>query len=149
VADVEQGIADKLGSFLHYSSLSLVGFIIGFVKGPLSIARLGLRSSLIPIRIGWKLTLIILAASPLLVIAAGAMAHVLSRASSEGSSVYPFLASRSSPLFPGNKAYAKADGVANEVFSMFRTVVAFSGEEYEVNRYRAELQGLYSASPSW
>ncbi|XP_063900759.1 ATP-dependent translocase ABCB1-like isoform X1 [Zophobas morio] len=109
VADVEQGIADKLGSFLHYSSLSLVGFIIGFVKG-------------------WKLTLIILAASPLLVIAAGAMAHVLSRASSEG-----------------NKAYAKADGVANEVFSMFRTVVAFSGEEYEVNRYRAELQGSYKS----
>lgn len=47
VVKVEAGIGDKVGTFLQFMSMCLCGFIIGFVKG-------------------WKLTLVILAVTPVL-----------------------------------------------------------------------------------
>ena len=54
---VYDGIGQKIGMFLQNMAIVLVGFIMGFVYG-------------------WKLTLVIIAISPLLMIAGGIMAKV-------------------------------------------------------------------------
>ena len=54
---MNDGIGQKIGMFLQAIAIVLVGFIMGFVYG-------------------WKLTLVIIAVSPLLVIAGGLMAKV-------------------------------------------------------------------------
>lgn len=54
---VYNGMGQKIGMFLQNASIVLVGFIMGFVYG-------------------WKLTLVIIAISPLLMIAGGLMAKV-------------------------------------------------------------------------
>ena len=54
---VYDGIGTKIGMFLQAITVVLVGFIMGFVYG-------------------WKLTLVIIAISPLLMIAGGLMAKV-------------------------------------------------------------------------
>ena len=56
---VYDGIGTKIGMFLQAITIVLVGFIMGFVYG-------------------WKLTLVIIAISPLLMIAGGIMAKVCS-----------------------------------------------------------------------
>ena len=55
---MENGIGSKIGMFLQAISTMLVGFIMGFAYG-------------------WKLTLVIIAVSPLLVIAGGILAKVI------------------------------------------------------------------------
>ena len=54
---VNDGIGQKIGMFIMSITLVLVGFILGFVYG-------------------WKLTLVIIAISPLIVIAGGIMGKV-------------------------------------------------------------------------
>jgi ABC-type multidrug transport system fused ATPase/permease subunit len=54
---IEKGIGDKLALLFQYFSAFVAGFVIGFVYG-------------------WKLTLVILAVSPLLAIAGGIMGKV-------------------------------------------------------------------------
>lgn len=56
---VEEGIGHKIGMLLQAIATSLVGFIMGFVYG-------------------WKLTLVMIAASPLVVIAGGIIGKVTS-----------------------------------------------------------------------
>ncbi|ELU04466.1 hypothetical protein CAPTEDRAFT_135774, partial [Capitella teleta] len=72
---------------------------------------------------GWELTLVILAVSPLLAIAGGFMARVGANMASKEL-----------------EAYAKAGAIAEEVLGAFRTVVAFSGEEKECERYAKNLK---------
>jgi len=55
---VHDGIGQKIGMFLQNAAIVLTGFIMGFVYG-------------------WKLTLVIIAISPLLMIAGGFMAKVV------------------------------------------------------------------------
>lgn len=54
---VHDGIGTKIGMFLQNMAIVIVGFIMGFVYG-------------------WKLTLVIIAASPLIMIAGGIMGKV-------------------------------------------------------------------------
>ena len=56
---VNDGIGQKIGMFIMSITLVLVGFILGFVYG-------------------WKLTLVIIAISPLIAIAGGIMGKVIS-----------------------------------------------------------------------
>uniref|UniRef100_A0A4W3JZC6 ATP-binding cassette sub-family B member 5 n=1 Tax=Callorhinchus milii TaxID=7868 RepID=A0A4W3JZC6_CALMI len=68
---------------------------------------------------GWKLTLVMLAAGPALALSAMVWAKVSADEMT---------------------AYAKAGAVAEEVLSSIRTVVAFGGQDKEIERYRKNLR---------
>ncbi|KAK6172116.1 hypothetical protein SNE40_018066 [Patella caerulea] len=100
---IQDGLGDKMSSSVQWLSAFLAGFIVGFIYG-------------------WKLTLVILAISPALVIAAGIMSKLAASLTSKEL-----------------KAYAKAGSIAEEVLSSIRTVVAFGGQKTEVERYSDNL----------
>ncbi|XP_033471329.1 bile salt export pump-like [Epinephelus lanceolatus] len=100
---VNDAIADQVSIFLQRFTTFVCGFCVGFVKG-------------------WKLTLVIISASPLIGAAAGLMAMFVAKLT--GLEL---------------KAYAKAGAVADEVLSSIRTVAAFGGERKEVQRYDRNL----------
>nr|CAB3219617.1 multidrug resistance protein 1A-like [Phallusia mammillata] len=72
---------------------------------------------------GWQLALVILAVSPLLGISASVMFRIAATFTKKELD-----------------AYAKAGAVAEEVISSIRTVVAFHGQDKEVERYDVNLQ---------
>ncbi|OON20791.1 ABC transporter, ATP-binding protein, partial [Opisthorchis viverrini] len=81
-----------------------------------------LTGLIIAFAVGWKLSLVAFAMLPLVAIAFalfGFLMKILTLKEVE--------------------AYSRAGGIANEVLSAIRTVVAFGGEEKEYNRYSAEL----------
>ncbi|XP_067439274.1 bile salt export pump-like [Thunnus thynnus] len=100
---INDAIADQVAIFLQRFTTFVCGFCIGFVKG-------------------WKLTLVIVAASPLIGVGAGLMAMFVAKMT--GLEL---------------QAYAKAGAVADEVLSSIRTVAAFGGEIKEVQRYDRNL----------
>ncbi|XP_071480566.1 ATP-dependent translocase ABCB1-like [Diadema antillarum] len=101
---VKEGLGDKMAISMQYAFLFLGGFAVAFWKS-------------------WELTLVLIAMTPLLVIAGGFMAYFLTEYSKRE-----------------QEAYAGAGSVAEEVLSCVRTVIAFGGERKEVNRYEKELQ---------
>uniref|UniRef100_A0AAQ4QN81 Bile salt export pump n=1 Tax=Gasterosteus aculeatus aculeatus TaxID=481459 RepID=A0AAQ4QN81_GASAC len=98
---INDAIADQVAIFLQRFTTFVCGFSVGFVKG-------------------WKLTLVIVAASPLIGVGAGLM----------------FVAKLTGMEL---QAYAKAGAIADEVLSSIRTVAAFGGEAKEVQRYDKNL----------
>uniref|UniRef100_A0AAQ5Z596 ATP-binding cassette, sub-family B (MDR/TAP), member 11a n=1 Tax=Amphiprion ocellaris TaxID=80972 RepID=A0AAQ5Z596_AMPOC len=98
---INYAIADQVSIFIERLSTFVFGFMVGFIGG-------------------WKLTLVVIAVSPLIGLAAGLMAVAR-------------LTGREL------KAYAKAGAVADEVLSSIRTVAAFGGEEKEAERYDRNL----------
>ncbi|XP_040297614.1 bile salt export pump-like [Bufo bufo] len=100
---INDAIADQVGIFIQRFTTFIAGFLLGFVNG-------------------WKLTLVIIAVSPLIGIGAALMALAVAR-----------LTGREL------QAYAKAGAVADEVLSGIRTVAAFGGELKEVDRYDKNL----------
>ncbi|XP_005723703.1 bile salt export pump [Pundamilia nyererei] len=100
---INSAIADQVSIFIERISTFVFGFMVGFIGG-------------------WKLTLVVIAVSPLIGIGAGLMAMAVAR-----------LTGREL------KAYAKAGAVADEVLSSIRTVAAFGGEEKEAERYDRNL----------
>uniref|UniRef100_A0A3B3Y653 ATP-binding cassette, sub-family B (MDR/TAP), member 11a n=1 Tax=Poecilia mexicana TaxID=48701 RepID=A0A3B3Y653_9TELE len=98
---INNAIADQVSIFIERISTFVFGFMVGFIGG-------------------WKLTLVVIAVSPLIGIAAGLMAVA---------------------RLTGREltAYAKAGAVADEVLSSIRTVAAFGGEEKEAERYDRNL----------
>ncbi|OCT61132.1 bile salt export pump [Xenopus laevis] len=100
---INDAIADQVGIFIQRFTTFLSGFLLGFVNG-------------------WKLTLIIIAVSPLIGVGAALMALAVAK-------------------LTGREllAYAKAGAVADEVLSGIRTVAAFGGETKEVDRYDRNL----------
>ncbi|XP_078320541.1 ATP-dependent translocase ABCB1-like isoform X1 [Crassostrea virginica] len=103
VNKIQMGIGDKMGICFQWTSSFLTGVVIGFVYG-------------------WKLTLVILAFSPLIMVAALIQDKMITTASSKGLD-----------------AYAKAGAVADEVLGAIRTVVAFGGQDKECERYSVHL----------
>ncbi|KAE8596138.1 hypothetical protein XENTR_v10015982 [Xenopus tropicalis] len=104
VSKINEGIGDKIAMLLQSLTTFVTGFIIGFVKG-------------------WKLTLVILAISPVMGFSAAIWAKVLSAFTNKEL-----------------KAYAKAGAVAEEVLSSIRTVFAFGGQDKEIKRYEKNLE---------
>ncbi|KAM9836236.1 bile salt export pump-like [Aulostomus maculatus] len=100
---INDAIADQVAIFLQRFTTFVCGFCIGFVKG-------------------WKLTLVIVAASPLIGIGAGLMALFVAKLT--GMEL---------------QAYAKAGAIADEVLTSIRTVASFGGEHKEVQRYDKNL----------
>ncbi|XP_061185823.1 ATP-dependent translocase ABCB1-like [Saccostrea echinata] len=103
ISKIQTGIGDKMGIFFQWFSTFLTGVVIGFVYG-------------------WKLTLAMLAFSPLIVIAALIEDKLITAASSKSLN-----------------AYAKAGAVADEVLGAIRTVIAFGGQDKECDRYNKHL----------
>uniref|UniRef100_A0A8C3LMS0 Bile salt export pump n=1 Tax=Chrysolophus pictus TaxID=9089 RepID=A0A8C3LMS0_CHRPC len=99
VNKINEAIADQVAIFIQRLTTFVCGFLLGFISG-------------------WKLTLVIIAVSPLIGIGAAAVAKLTGREL---------------------KAYAKAGAVADEVLSSIRTVAAFGGEKKEVERYDKNL----------
>uniref|UniRef100_A0A4W3HT08 ATP binding cassette subfamily B member 11 n=1 Tax=Callorhinchus milii TaxID=7868 RepID=A0A4W3HT08_CALMI len=100
---INDAIADQVGIFIQRFTTFTAGFLLGFISG-------------------WKLTLVIIAISPLIGLGAALMALAVSKLTGLGL-----------------KAYAKAGAVADEVLFSIRTVAAFSGEKKEVERYERNL----------
>uniref|UniRef100_M0R4J2 Bile salt export pump n=1 Tax=Rattus norvegicus TaxID=10116 RepID=M0R4J2_RAT len=103
IEKINDAIADQLAHFLQRMSTAMCGLLLGFYRG-------------------WKLTLVILAVSPLIGIGAAVI----------GLSIAKFTELEL-------KAYAKAGSIADEVLSSIRTVAAFGGENKEVERYEKNL----------
>uniref|UniRef100_A0A8C8SJZ5 Bile salt export pump n=1 Tax=Pelusios castaneus TaxID=367368 RepID=A0A8C8SJZ5_9SAUR len=103
VNKINDAIADQAAIFLQRFTTFICGFLLGFASG-------------------WKLTLVIIAVSPLLGIGAAFLGLAVAKLT--GLEL---------------KAYAKAGAVADEVLSAIRTVAAFGGERKEVERYDKNL----------
>ncbi|XP_060104425.1 ATP-dependent translocase ABCB1 [Heteronotia binoei] len=104
VSKINEGIGDKISILIQGIATFLSGIIVGFIRG-------------------WKLTLVILAVSPVLGLSAAIWAKVLSSFTSKELA-----------------AYAKAGSVAEEVLGAIRTVVAFGGQKKEIQRYHKNLE---------
>uniref|UniRef100_F7GTL2 ATP binding cassette subfamily B member 4 n=1 Tax=Macaca mulatta TaxID=9544 RepID=F7GTL2_MACMU len=104
VSKINEGIGDKIGMFFQSMATFFTGFIVGFTRG-------------------WKLTVVILAISPVLGLSAAAWAKILSSFTDK-------------ELL----AYAKAGAVAEEVLAAIRTVIAFGGQKKELERYNKNLE---------
>ncbi|XP_043444692.1 ATP-dependent translocase ABCB1 isoform X3 [Prionailurus viverrinus] len=104
VSKINEGIGDKIGMFFQSMATFFIGFIVGFTRG-------------------WKLTLVILAISPVLGLSAAIWAKILSSFTDK-------------ELL----AYAKAGAVAEEVLAAIRTVIAFGGQKKELERYNKNLE---------
>jgi ATP-binding cassette subfamily B (MDR/TAP) protein 1 len=83
---IQEAIGEKVGKFQQLVSTFLGGFAVAFIRG-------------------WKLTLVMLAVLPALVLATTIMAKLLSRLSSEG-----------------QRCYAEAGNTVQQVVSSIRTV---------------------------
>nr|XP_057939637.1 ATP-dependent translocase ABCB1-like isoform X2 [Doryrhamphus excisus] len=104
VYKIQEGIGDKVGMLLQSISTFVVSLVVGLCKG-------------------WKLTLVLLAACPLLGLTAALFSEVVTSFTSKEQA-----------------AYAKAGAVAEEVLSSIRTVFAFSGQKKEIDRYHKHLE---------
>uniref|UniRef100_UPI00358EA8DA ATP-dependent translocase ABCB1-like isoform X2 n=1 Tax=Myxine glutinosa TaxID=7769 RepID=UPI00358EA8DA len=100
---IHDGIGDKISLLAQVLATFVGGIVIGFFHG-------------------WKLTLVILAVSPLIAISLAVLTK--------------FLASLTKEEL---KSYAKAGAVAEEVLSAIRTVVAFGGQKKAIDKYKANL----------
>ncbi|XP_042744187.1 ATP-dependent translocase ABCB1 isoform X3 [Lagopus leucura] len=104
VSKINEGIGDKIGLLIQSETTFISGFVVGLVRG-------------------WKLTLVILAVSPVLGLSAALWAKILTAFTDREQA-----------------AYAKAGAVAEEVLGAIRTVVAFGGQEKEIKRYHKNLE---------
>ncbi|CAO3565927.1 unnamed protein product [Mortierella alpina] len=103
------GLADKVGLCLSNFTTFIAGFVIGFVKG-------------------WKLSLVLMAAVPLIGVTAAFMAKYTVESASEGQG-----------------SYSKAGAVAEQAISSIRTVVAFGGQKRETAAYIRWLDEAYKS----
>ncbi|XP_036036694.1 multidrug resistance protein 2-like isoform X1 [Onychomys torridus] len=104
VSKINDGIGDKTGMCFQSITTFLSSFVVGFISG-------------------WKLTLVILAVTPLLGLSSAMWATVLTSFTNKEL-----------------QAYAKAGAVAEEVLAAIRTVIAFGGQKKELERYDKNLE---------
>uniref|UniRef100_A0A8D0EJ10 Phosphatidylcholine translocator ABCB4 n=1 Tax=Strix occidentalis caurina TaxID=311401 RepID=A0A8D0EJ10_STROC len=104
ISKINEGIGEKIAMFFQAVATFFTGFIVGFTKG-------------------WKLTLVILALSPVLGFSSALWAKIISAFTNKELT-----------------AYARAGAVAEEVLAAIRTVVAFGGQRKEIERYQKKLE---------
>ncbi|KAK2642699.1 hypothetical protein Ddye_024462 [Dipteronia dyeriana] len=107
---IQEAMGEKVGKFIQLMSTFLGGFVIAFAKG-------------------WLLSLVLLSCLPLIVIAGGTMAMVLTKMSSRG-----------------QIAYAEAGNVVEQTVGAIRTVASFTGEKRAIENYDKKLQVAYTAA---
>ncbi|CAB3398373.1 unnamed protein product [Caenorhabditis bovis] len=101
---VKEGTGDKIGLMISSLSRFFIGFIIAFTYS-------------------WKLTLIMMSLTPLVIITGLFVMRLLATATTEEA-----------------KKYAAAGGLAEEVLTSIRTVIAFNGQQLECEKYEAALR---------
>uniref|UniRef100_A0A8C7B913 ATP-binding cassette sub-family B member 5 n=2 Tax=Neovison vison TaxID=452646 RepID=A0A8C7B913_NEOVI len=101
---ISDGIGEKIALFFQNISTFSIGLAVGLVKG-------------------WKLTLVILSTSPLIIASAAIFSRIIISLTTKELN-----------------AYSKAGAVAEEVLSSIRTVVAFGAQEKEIERYTQNLK---------
>ncbi|XP_036182886.1 ATP-binding cassette sub-family B member 5 [Myotis myotis] len=101
---INDGIGDKIALLFQNLSTFSIGLVIGMVKG-------------------WKLTLVTLSTSPLIIASAAMCSRIVISLTNKELN-----------------AYSKAGAVAEEVLSSIRTVVAFGAQEKEIQRYTYNLK---------
>ncbi|KAL1777610.1 multidrug resistance protein 1 isoform X2, partial [Sigmodon hispidus] len=104
VSKISDGIGDKIGMCFQSITTFLAAFVVGFISG-------------------WKLTLVILAVTPLIGLSSAMWAKVLTSFTNKEL-----------------QSYAKAGAVAEEVLAAIRTVIAFGGQKKELERYNKNLE---------
>ena len=107
---IQGGIGDKLATAVQYLTNFIVGLIVGFIYG-------------------WKLTLLIVACAPILLLAGIAFGNASAQASSGGLG-----------------AYAESSGIASEVLNLIRTVTAYGRQKEELARYETTLDKAYRSA---
>ncbi|CAF1425636.1 unnamed protein product [Adineta ricciae] len=133
---IHNGIGDKLGSGIQLFASVIAGFAVGFVKG-------------------WKLTLIVLSTSSMILIStplfskvnllnaaqqyqkSGAVQTFTTHTHTHILSLYLKLGMRLTKM--EQEENGKANAVAEEVFSSIRTVLYYNGQEKEQQRYEKFL----------
>ncbi|KAI8546879.1 hypothetical protein RHMOL_Rhmol07G0153500 [Rhododendron molle] len=104
---VQDAIFEKVGNFMHYISRFIAGFSIGFFRV-------------------WQITLVTLSIVPLIAVAGGVYAFVVTGL-----------------IARVRKSYVEAGEIAEEVIGNVRTVQAFAGEERALRSYRTSLLSTY------
>lgn len=104
ITKISDGIGDKLALLFQNMSTFSIGLAVGLAKG-------------------WKLTLVTLSTSPLIMASAAACSRIV-------------ISLTSKEL----QAYSKAGAVAEEVLSSIQTVIAFGAQEKEIQRYTKNLR---------
>ncbi|XP_068319430.1 ABC transporter B family member 9-like [Pyrus communis] len=105
---IQSAMGEKVGKFIQLCSTFLGGFVIAFVKG-------------------WRLTVVLLATIPAIVIAGAIMAIIMSKMSSRGQS-----------------AYAEAGNIVEQTVGSIRTVASFTGEKQAIEKYNQKLKVAYN-----
>ncbi|MED6207756.1 ATP-binding cassette sub- B member 9 [Stylosanthes scabra] len=105
---IQDAMGEKVGKFIQLGSTFVGGFVIAFIKG-------------------WKLSLVLLACIPCVVIAGGIMSITMSK-----------MASR------GQIAYAEAGNVVEQTVGAIRTVASFTGEKKAIEKYNIKLKVAYN-----
>jgi ABC-type multidrug transport system fused ATPase/permease subunit len=104
---VEQGIGDKLGNIFSSAAQCVTGFVIAFMTS-------------------WKLTLVMLCISPLIL-----------------ATVCVMLASMKTGIIMARKTFEKAGGIAEEMLYNIKTVSSFANFEFELNRFNEKIEVCY------
>ncbi|KAI4325049.1 hypothetical protein MLD38_030477 [Melastoma candidum] len=106
---IQDAMGEKVGKFIQLISTFIGGFTVAFLKG-------------------WLLTLVMMTSIPILVIAAGAMARIVSKMASQG-----------------QNAYAEAANVVEQTIGAIRTVASFTGEKQAIASYDKFLIDAYKS----
>ncbi|WCJ22612.1 ABC transporter B family member 11 [Euphorbia peplus] len=107
---IQDAMGEKVGKYVQLLSTFIAGFAIAFIQG-------------------WLLTLVMLSAIPLLVVAGAAVSVMITKNATEG-----------------QNAYAKAAGVVEQTIGSIRTVASFTGEKQAISKYNKFLVTAYKAS---
>nr|GMD08275.1 ABC transporter B family member 9-like [Ipomoea batatas] len=107
---IQEAMGEKVGKFIQFMSTFIGGFIIAFIKG-------------------WLLALVLCLCIPVVAIAAGTTAKIMTGMSSRG-----------------QVAYAKAGNVVEQTIGGIRTVASFNGEKRAIDKYDGELNVAYKST---
>eukprot|EP01105_Mastigella_eilhardi_P006960 TRINITY_DN1844_c0_g1_i3.p1 TRINITY_DN1844_c0_g1~~TRINITY_DN1844_c0_g1_i3.p1 ORF type:complete len:1177 (-),score=251.27 TRINITY_DN1844_c0_g1_i3:9-3503(-) len=100
---IQEALGEKVGVCLTQMATFVAGWTVGLIKG-------------------WKMSLVIISVTPLMMVSAGAMSIIMKKFTTKGQS-----------------AYANAGGVAEEVIACIRTVTSFGLQKKETRRYEQPL----------
>ncbi|CAL1380379.1 unnamed protein product [Linum trigynum] len=106
---IQDAMGEKVGKFLQLTATFIGGFAIAFIKG-------------------WMLSLVMLSAIPLLVLAGAMMATIMSKMTASG-----------------QQAYAEAGTLVEQTIGSIRTVASFTGEKQAIRNYDKFLAVAYKA----
>ncbi|BBN16210.1 autophagy-related protein 9 [Marchantia polymorpha subsp. ruderalis] len=106
---IQDALGEKVGKLLQLTSTFFGGYVIAFIKS-------------------WKLTLVMLAIMPIIVVTGGLMSKFISQLSNRG-----------------QNAYAGAGSLVEQIVGSIRTVTSYTGEQRAVKMYDESLKGAETA----